>query len=449
MSFLRKVSITFGNQILIYFLALLSNIITARVLGPAGKGQVAAAFAVGNTVFQIVNLGIGQGLINTGAKSLENAKKSAFASVVFSILNGITAISVLLILAYLHSNLTKNISDEIIYILAIGAPLTLFVGYAQSLLLASEHIVAMNTVVTSGEVIRLVGLIFLLLTGSLTVLNVVILWLITVILNAILAFYLIVKYVGFKTTVELSYYKTIVVIAIKSFLVNTAGFLLLRSDTLLLNYFRTSAEVGIYSIAVSLADKVIVLPQIVGRLLLPRTIKFGKKINEFQAKVSRFNSLILFFLLFGAMIAAYPVILILFGRRFVPSVEPLIILLPGIYFLGMTHIVAQYFAAQGFPWISFVSPTVSLAINVTLNLFLIPLWGYNAAALTSTIGYFSLYMIYFLKFRQETGFSLSEMLIPRTDEIEEVYERFKSKIKKATSSELYSEAEHFGKDEIP
>lgn len=446
MSFLKTVSITFGNQILIYILALLSNIITARVLGPAGKGQVAAAFAIGNTIFMFANLGIAQGVINTGARSLENAKKSAFASMIFSFVNSISAITVLFLLAHFDTNLTKNITKEIIYLLAIGAPFTLLVGYLESVLLANENIVSMNLVISSGEVIRLTGLVLFLITGSLTVFNVIALWVVTMMLNTILAIYLVRKHIGFLPFIQLDYYGEILKIGIKSFLVSIAGFLLLRSDMIMLNYFRTSAEVGIYSIAVSLADKVMVLPKIVGRMLLPKTIKHGSQLNEFQAKVSRFNSLILLFLLFGVLIAAYPAILILFGSKFLPSVEPLIILLPGIYFLGMTQILGQYFAAQGYPWISFVSPTTSLAINVVLNIFLIPLWGYNAAALTSTVGYFSLYIIYYFKYRSETGFSLSEILIPRTTEVNEVYGRVKARISKLAVNEIYAGSDYFEKD---
>lgn len=428
MGFIRSVSLTFGNQIIINLLSLASNVILARMLGASGKGQIAAAIAIYSIAMQVVHFGVGQGIVFTGARGLEQAKRSALSALIFSFLNGALGVFLLIFIAGTKTGFTKNVPQELIYYLACALPFALLSTYLGSLLLATERIFLMNLVSFSSEAVRLLGFLTLLFTDTFSVKNVVAIWLISMVTTSLLSFILVAKNIGFARPGDLSHFRMIITIGIRYFFIDVIGFLLLRSDILLLNYFKSSADVGIYSIAVTIADKALLIPQIIGVILLPKVIKQKDEILQFQAKVSRFTSFILLPALLFVALIGWPAIFVLLGREFLSSYIPLLILLPGIYFLGLNSILGSYFVARAYPPICFIAPAFGLFVNIIGNIFLIPVWGYNAAALTSTIGYALMYGVYIFQFRRETGIGTTMMIVPKWDEVKTLYQQLKVKI---------------------
>ena len=62
-------------------------------------------------------------------------------------------------------------------------------------------------------------------------------------------------------------------------------------------------------------------------------------------------------------------------------------LLPGIFALGVNTIFMNFLAARGMPIIVVISPLAALVLNVLLNLYFIPRFGIDGAAMTSSIAY--------------------------------------------------------------
>lgn len=425
MSFVRRVGITFTTQISIYIISLIASIITARMLGPSGKGQIAAAMAIFSIVLQFVHLGLTQGLLYKGARDETDGKRAAFFAILLSLTNGIVGTIILLLLEYSGFGATRNIPEKALIFLAAGMPFSLLIMYAGSVLLAREYIGPMNVVNLSAEIIRLAGLFVLMAIGSFTTLNVILLWLITSILTSLISLLSLKFKIGFSFKLEIDYLKKIAVVGLRFYILDALIFLLLRSDIVLLNYLRNSYEVGIYSIAVTLADRVLLTPRIVGTILLPRVVKQAEGTRDFQNMVSRMTSLMMGVILLVVLIFANPVILLLYGKSFAPSFVPLMILLPGIFFLGLNSILMPHFVAKAYPPISFIAPSVGLLLNVVGNVVLIPLFGYVAAALTSSFGYGVMYFVFALSYKKETGTKLHELLLPKKEDIFLLFERLK------------------------
>lgn len=425
MSFVRRVGITFTTQISIYIISLIASIITARMLGPSGKGQIAAAMAIFSIVLQFVHLGLTQGLLYKGARDETDGKRAAFFAILLSLTNGIVGTIILLLLEYSGFGATRNIPEKALIFLAAGMPFSLLIMYAGSVLLAREYIGPMNVVNLSAEIIRLAGLFVLMVIGSFTTLNVILLWLITSILTSLISLLSLKFRIGFSFKLEIDYLKKIAVVGLRFYILDALIFLLLRSDIVLLNYLRNSYEVGIYSIAVTLADRVLLTPRIVGTILLPRVVKQAEGTRDFQNMVSRMTSLMMGVILLVVLIFANPVILLLYGKSFAPSFVPLMILLPGIFFLGLNSILMPHFVAKAYPPISFIAPSVGLLLNVVGNVVLIPHFGYVAAALTSSFGYGVMYFVFALSYKKETGTKLHELLLPKKEDIFLLFERLK------------------------
>lgn len=189
-------------------------------------------------------------------------------------------------------------------------------------------------------------------------------------------------------------------------------FLLIRSDILLVAVLRGVREAGIYSIAAQLIDLGLVLPATAAALVLPsltRTADAAGVIRE------SFRPLLLILVgLSVAMAAGGAVgIRLLFGERYAEAYPALLLLLPGFVCLGLEGLLAQYFAAGGFPPFLAFSWLAAFALNVILNVAFVPRFGFLAAAASSSVGYALIFGAVLLRFRRDTSVNLGDLLRPK------------------------------------
>ena len=77
----------------------------------------------------------------------------------------------------------------------------------------------------------------------------------------------------------------------------------------------------------------------------------------------------------------------LYGEKFRESVEALLILVPGIIAMTVYMILHSDLTGRGRAKITVYIFGMALILNIVLNLFLIPRYGINGAAFSSTISY--------------------------------------------------------------
>lgn len=121
----------------------------------------------------------------------------------------------------------------------------------------------------------------------------------------------------------------------KGYVGNIAQFLNYRLNIFLVAYFLDVAAVGFYVLAVGMAERLWMIPGSIGTVLFPRVAAIDKtQANQLTPKVSRHTLFIVFMLSIVLLALARPLIQLLFGTAFLPSVEPLMVLLPGIVALS-------------------------------------------------------------------------------------------------------------------
>jgi O-antigen/teichoic acid export membrane protein len=89
----------------------------------------------------------------------------------------------------------------------------------------------------------------------------------------------------------------------------------------------------------------------------------------------------------GAAVLAGPLVRLLFGEAFVPSVPAFIWMLPGVVFLSINTCYMNYFASVGMPLVTVVSPGLAAILAVVANVKLIPWLGIVGASVTSVLSY--------------------------------------------------------------
>lgn len=190
-------------------------------------------------------------------------------------------------------------------------------------------------------------------------------------------------------TCSLPVIKTSLPYSFRAYLAALCMFLVLKLDLLMVDALAGRVSVGHYAVAVSLCDMLLMVPQVLGTVLFPRLAASETETVRWSATKKGFVAVVA---LLGAgclalEFVADPLIPMLFGETFRPSIVSLRWLLPGVVCLAANTILMHYFAARGMPLVTVWSPAIACAINVLLNLWFIPRWGAPGAAMTSSIAY--------------------------------------------------------------
>jgi O-antigen/teichoic acid export membrane protein len=94
---------------------------------------------------------------------------------------------------------------------------------------------------------------------------------------------------------------------------------------------------------------------------------------------------------------------LLYGQQFAPATDLYYWLAPGVFCLGMINILAQHFAGRGFPLEAVLVWVPGVALNIAINVWLLPREGAYIAALASSITYFVVLLLHMRMFAGEVG----------------------------------------------
>jgi O-antigen/teichoic acid export membrane protein len=175
------------------------------------------------------------------------------------------------------------------------------------------------------------------------------------------------------------------------------GAIIFRADLLVVNLFRGADEAGVYSVATQFSLMLMLLPGVIATLLFPRVTSQQDPGGETTWLVTKHTATIMLV----CCLAAAPVSFLLpwvYGAAFADATWLLLILLPGVYLIGLESVMVQHFNALGVPRAIPVYWLVTLIANLVLVFALVPQFGAYGAAIASTVSYgliFGLVAFYF------------------------------------------------------
>jgi len=118
----------------------------------------------------------------------------------------------------------------------------------------------------------------------------------------------------------------------------------------------------------------------------------------------------------GAALASFALPLV-YGARFADATIQFLILLPGVFFISLESVLVQYFTGTGLPALIPWFWIITVAVNVGLNLALVPAYGARAAALNSTISYGLIFLLVAVYFGRRTDHNPLLVFAPRAGEL--------------------------------
>lgn len=170
----------------------------------------------------------------------------------------------------------------------------------------------------------------------------------------------------------------------------------------------TAADLGNYLQASRLGQMLLILPQIAAAVIFPQVA--NKKDDKMMVKnieiICRLLSLFFLFIFIGIAAGGNFFFPLIFGESFTTMTMPLLILLPGIYFLSVHNILAAWIGGSGQVKQNVISAGIALSIAFMAYHFTVPMYGTIAAAAVSSGAYFILMVYSFFIMKKNLNISL-------------------------------------------
>ncbi len=385
---LSKAAGTYLSQIILAGLSLVSSIVVARLLGPAGRGEYAVAAAIGMTGVQLGNLGLPAS--NTYCLGRDRTLLSGLHAnaIVLSFAAGGSASAVVACVVLFRSALAP-VHGVLLPLALFWIPFGLAYLLSQNLLVGLHEMRAFNLIELGNKVLALflIGCLFAL--HGVTAARIFGVTFAALLLSLSLSFARLRRLASDRLAPSLALFRQGIGLGLRAHVVCFLGFLLLRVDLLMVKYLLGPEQAGYYSIAANIADYILLLPTSLALILFPRLSAMSEIQRQWRITSSTAWGAAALLLPLTAVCAllARPVVQAAFGKAYLPSVTPFLLLLPGVFCLGLETVVVQFLNRVGLPLRVVVAWLTACIINFAINLWAIPRHGLSGASVASSVCY--------------------------------------------------------------
>ncbi|MEM7334922.1 MAG: polysaccharide biosynthesis C-terminal domain-containing protein [Chloroflexota bacterium] len=365
------------------------SLVSARTLGPEGRGGYVLALLIINTVSFVVNPGI-----YASANYFASTKKIPLnrligMTLLLSGLASLVALPVATGATIILGRTQTAVSPMMIGVIGLGA-MAATVSISLSGVLFGARQAKVVSVWTIVSILLHLAAVLTTWVLEMTSLEWFVIFITAVhTLDVIAKFLLIQKFVLADVKIDWSDIKPIMQYGGSVYSGRVLMLLAQKVDTWLLFVLAGQTALGFYSIATSFAEQLWMIPTAVSMVMMAN---IGAKSNDEAAQmtVTASQTVLVLALPAALILGAGGVWLIpfLYGAEFTPSVLPFALMLPGILAVSSYLILEPYFQSRGEPLIP-VKITVGGAIaNFALSLILIPAYGLVGAGIAYSTSYF-------------------------------------------------------------
>lgn len=395
-------------NVLIIFVSTIQGVLVARILLAEGKGEIAVFMSIYNIIYALSNLGIRQSSAFYFSK--ENMKVKDLSRVhLMGVFISFLITSVVLFVSF---QLNDIFSLPIFLSFVFAIPFALYTTYTTSFALSNRWIDKLNIVkLITCVVFFSLFVLFYVLLGLRNLKYYFYAFLISHLATFIYVYSWSRRITGYSLFVTnfLKTLKDLKMIVTKGISYALPLFIYginFKADILILNNLVPSSEIGVYSVGVTFAEIIWQLPAILSMLIFSYSVS-DKDPEVFSRNLWNRNKKIMLILIPLLIVYFFTIDFLIpyvYGSEFTYSSHVTLFLLPGTYAIISFNILNADMAARGYPQMALGTFTIAAICNIILNFVLVPYFGIEGAAISSSITYIvaSLYFIrgyYILTFK--------------------------------------------------
>jgi enterobacterial common antigen flippase len=378
---------TVGTNAAVMGITAAGSVLAARLLGPSGRGQLAAVVAWSALAVAFGDLGISQACAYYGAR--EQARPGAVAGTSLALGIGIAAVLILCILP-LRSRLFGGAFTGAAALYLVTVPLSLTTTYLACILQGMNRLAAFNTVRIIQSSSYAVALTLATLRGWSQIGGVV------RVMVACQAAAVLVSLVVASRSLPIGQWRVRRITArnllsygSRSWVGNLFWLTNGRLDQALLSLFAPMRELGLYAVAVSYSSILFGLSGALASVVFPRvalaaTPEYGRR--ELARILPAFCAIILPLGAIMALIAPWAMSTV-FGAAYRTGTLPARILLLGGVVLGLNYVISNALRASGRPGAPTLGEAAGVIVTISVLPFALNRWGILGAAVVSVLSY--------------------------------------------------------------
>ena len=201
---------------------------------------------------------------------------------------------------------------------------------------------------------------------------------------------------------------------------NAFQFFNYRLGYYLIDAFAGRGSLGIFSAATQVSEGLWIFSKSISVVLLSRISNLGDRLKAalLTLKLIKFTTLLTAIPLLLLLVMPESFYTAILGASFSEVRTVLRWMAPGTISLAASHMLSSYFSGSGRIQRNTAGSGIGMAVTVVFALALIPWLGNKGAAISNSLSYLASLCYLLYQFRKEAVFSLSDLIVSRSDIID-------------------------------
>ncbi|MEK7722831.1 MAG: oligosaccharide flippase family protein [Acidobacteriota bacterium] len=431
-SFIHNIIWSFGTRFWVIACQIFLSLLVSRLMGAESWAILAALTVLIGTVVQFGAFGLTTANTFFVAQDNKNLNSVAHITLIFGLLAGCFLLILLVVLVQVKPDLFGNLPNKLVIIASISIPCQLLLLLNQYILLGMNRVSQFNLLDAISQTILVLNALIAIFFINKNLDSIVILNLIGTVLLCFFGLFLVRRILSevnladnFQSKLKL--FKQMIQYGVKSYITILIPFIIIRADLLLVNHYRQATETGVYAVASQFSLLLMMLPWVINPLLFPKVAQSQNESADLTCQVTRQTTFLTLIISLLAIPLSFALPMI-YGETFKDVTILVLLLLPGVYLLGIESVVVQYFNGTGLPSQIPAFWVIVLIANLTLNLLFIPKYGAFAAAISSSICYGLIFVLVTAFFRHKTQSSMKTIFVVSAKELRELSNKIKKTV---------------------
>lgn len=360
--------------------------LTARLLGPEGRGQVAAITTWVGMFSTFAYLSLGQVALHRMATDQEHRRFGSLLGSLLLMAMGLTLAGWLVAFGlhwYNPEGVFKGLPTFLLVVGFLTLPFMIWEQYGSSLLMGLERLRTYNRYQIIGRTVSVAG-VFVLVGGfGLGVAGALESNLLGQVIVAIGGIGFLFSFARNKQCAcwpDKSEIKALLAGGAKLHLNAIGAFLFISANILILHNYHGAKETGYFQLAIQLLSVLMIIPQAASMVLYGKVTSLGpnKAWPHNKRLLVQITLCMMALSAIAALLAPWGITL-LAGEAFRPAVEPFQWMLLGLIGMTFSTVMAPQWIGRGYFWQAAGLTFLVGAINLVANFWLIPLHGMRGA----------------------------------------------------------------------
>ncbi|MFJ4388877.1 oligosaccharide flippase family protein [Pseudomonas soli] len=412
-SYLRHLALSMGTKLAMIALRLLRNVLLARILGPSERGLFALLSTLPDLISAATSGGLNSAVGYQAAKQRDMGLLLTQVLVYGCLLAGALTLACVFLVREFGADLEVTVQLGLLaWLLLLAVPMTVLKSGLLTLHNASGGVGAFNALRLTESLAPLLlflGLFWMWRDEALEA--ALISWLCGIALVLALGLWWLRRQHPLALRWDRGGQRELLSYSAKSHPDLLFQQLILRSDYLFIGALLGSTALGHYAMASAAAELLLIVPEAVTTPLMKRLLQQDAGMERITPLALRLTATVMLGACLGMALIGHWLIVTLFGAEYAPAYPALLALLPGLLGLCYASILRLDLLGKNRPGTVSLMMGAGAALNLVLNIVLIPTWGIVGAAAASSIAYLAVTVAMLVLYCRLSGVPLGQTLI--------------------------------------